>query len=735
MKSGKIIIIAPIVLLLLIVVNIVVLAKLHPYRPGDALFGLQSAVENTQLKLKSDPQKQIEFSFELVERRLDDLAMVNQQEDILPTVVSFEQAITTAILNIQYLDRDSAHIYYHNIKPLMRRIEQVVTNLEIRFMNAHLAYLKNKISVLKNTTSPVELVKLVSENYLSRIFFTYNDPNLAVESMVVKQEPLKHKSMHSDAPNCMDCHQDGEYMDSASECSNCHIPEVYFESRLGTDSYRPKYLEQDYPYHFSGDCIDCHRTKSWRIYQFDHREVYTCLCCHVGDYPTEDLIESSNQILLASLSTSNRNTMVSPHYPGDCAICHTDTTDWGVNGYDHQLETCDGCHGLVGQLTDLSETIEDCTRETNCNECHIYERHPYEYGNFCARCHQDVLDWRNVSLDHAGFSTCIGCHSKDIPSANHFSGDCVQCHSTSAWGDVLMNHGPQGDCMSCHEAPADHADQGFTAQCSTCHNTTTWNNAVFNHTLSNCSTCHSTPDNHYPAACVSCHFTNSWSLISVNHSTLFACTDCHTAPVNHYVGLCSNCHNAFSWSDVTYNHTGYTYCSTCHTPPPGHYPGECSNCHTTSSWSKVSFDHTGYTDCTSCHTAPSGHYPGECVLCHNTFSWSDVNFNHSGYTNCSTCHNPPPGHYPGECTLCHKTTTWSDVTFNHTGYTNCSSCHTSPAGHYPGECSLCHNTTSWSQVSFDHTGYTNCSSCHTRPPKHPGAQCSQCHTTDTWEIP
>ncbi len=735
MKSAKPIVIAPIVLLLLIVVNVVVLAKLHPYRPGDTLFGLQNAVEKTQLKLIHDAQKRVEFSFELVERRLADLELVNQQDEVQPAVDAFDRSMTTAIMNIQHVDRDTANIYYHNIQPLMRRVEQVVASLEMRLANAHLSFLRQKVTTLKTTKSPAELVKLVTEQYLSKILFIQEVAHHATEFVVVENKSIQRQSMANNTQNCMDCHANGEYMDKATECSKCHIPEVYFVSKLGTDDYRPQYLEQDYPYHFGGDCIDCHKTKSWEPFQFDHRNVYTCVSCHAEDYPREELLASSDQIFMTSLAKKELNTMTLPHYPGDCATCHTDTTDWSVNGYEHQLDTCEGCHRLDDQFTHFSGSILECTRETNCQTCHSYDGHSGAFGNYCAICHQDVLDWKTVSVNHAGFTSCLSCHAYDTPSADHYQGDCSQCHTTNAWSEVLMNHGPQADCQSCHQAPADHASQGFTAQCSTCHNTTTWDNAVFNHTLSNCSTCHSSPDNHYPAACTSCHVTNSWSLVSVNHSGLTLCTDCHNPPANHYVGLCSNCHSTSSWSDVTFNHTGYTYCSSCHTPPPGHYSGQCSNCHTTSSWGNVTFDHTGYTDCISCHSSPAGHYPGECTLCHKTTSWSDVTFNHSGYTNCSSCHNPPPGHYPGECSLCHKTTTWSDVNFNHSGYTNCSSCHSAPSGHYPGECSLCHTTSSWSDVNFNHTGYTNCSSCHTRPSNHPGAQCSKCHTTDTWDIP
>ncbi len=665
MKSRKPIIIAPIVLLLLIVVNIIVLAELHPYRPGNTLFGLQRAIENTQVKLISNPEKKVHFCFKLVERRLKDLELVNRSDQVQPAVDAFEDAITTAILNIQYINRADAQVYYHNIEPLMRRVETVTTSLEMRLPSAHLSSLQQKVSTLRSTNSPIELIKLIQEEYLSKILFVQEVSHHTTEFVVVENKTFVKRSMSEDDQNCMDCHADGQYMDAATECSKCHIPDVYFASKLGKDEYRPKYLEESYPYHFGGDCIDCHKTKSWEPFQFDHRNVYTCVSCHEEDYPQKELLASSDQVFMMSLAKKEMNTMKSPHFPGDCVTCHTDTTDWRVTDYDHQLGTCEGCHHQVERISKFSSTILECTKETNCQACHTFDGHSGEFGNACANCHQNVLDWQDVSINHAGFATCLACHANDKPSPTHFQGDCSQCHTTSAWRDVTMNHGPQGDCQSCHQPPANHQEQGFTAQCSTCHNTTTWSNAVFNHTLSNCSTCHTSPDDHYPATCTSCHFTNAWNIISVNHSTLIVCTNCHTAPSNHYVGLCSGCHSTTSWSDVTFNHTGYTDCKTCHTTPSGHYPGECTLCHKTTSWGDVTFNHTGYTNCSTCHASPTNHYPGECTLCHKTTSWGDVTFNHTGYTNCSTCHTSPTNHYPGECTLCHKTTSWGDVTFNH----------------------------------------------------------------------
>jgi len=733
MKSTGKVLIAPIVTFLLVIALVYLVVEIHPYKPGDRFFKYQNAVEYSRATFMLSPEKRVEVYFDLVERRLTDLASLDRIEYVRPTIEAFDQAVSKALQSIQVLDWDNAVIYYHNVNPLMHRVEAVLDALSDRINHQDLKNFQLKASYLKSANSSSDILQIGTTQYSS---FHVREPE--IQEIKLKEElidfkPKKPSFETQPSTNCMGCHQYGLYMEPDSRCSNCHLRETYFMMKLGTEGYRPEKFEEKYPFHFVGDCSNCHTTKSWVIEEFEHPYAYSCIICHENNIPELDQKPLDNTFLTGSgRKTTSKD---SSHYPLDCIHCHKNTNSWSDYSYEHQQATCGRCHDMDERFIRYPLIGIRCNREQSCQNCHTYDRHKGNYGETCYECHQNVNNWMDVSINHDKFTNCRSCHDSDKPDTHQYKSDCNVCHTTVDWRKLLFDHSSTANCKSCHTAPGDHLIKGYTDQCSTCHSIYIWEKALFHQIMSNCTNCHTSPENHYPPLCTSCHDTNSWSIISVNHTGLTLCTDCHTPPANHYVGLCSNCHATLSWSDVTFNHTGYTYCSTCHTPPSGHYPGQCSNCHTTSSWSNVTFDHTGYTDCASCHSVPAGHYPGECTLCHNTSSWSDVTFNHTGYTNCSSCHNPPPGHYPGECSLCHTTTTWSDVDFDHTSYTNCSSCHTSPAGHYPGECSLCHNTITWRDVDFDHTGYTNCSSCHTRPPKHPGAQCSQCHTTDTWDIP
>ena len=121
-------------------------------------------------------------------------------------------------------------------------------------------------------------------------------------------------------------------------------------------------------------------------------------------------------------------------------------------------------------------------------------------------------------------SQCEACHA-DVKPANHFTGDCAACHSTTAWKPAKFDHQAAGatDCQSCHadKKPANH----FTGQCSACHNTSAWLPASFNHQAAgatDCQSCHADkkPANHFTGQCSACHNTSAWLPAGFNHQVL-----------------------------------------------------------------------------------------------------------------------------------------------------------------------------------------------------------------------
>jgi len=130
--------------------------------------------------------------------------------------------------------------------------------------------------------------------------------------------------------------------------------------------------------------------------------------------------------------------MVEQQFSQDCTECHS-VDAWEPATFDHDLTD----FPLTGAHKDI---------ETDCISCHV--------GGL----------FTNLPGD------CIDCHKEDEP-VDHFSPECVECHTTTAWEPSTFDHEPlfplirgnhrdyRDRCTSCHLDPA--AYDVFT--CTDCH--------------------------------------------------------------------------------------------------------------------------------------------------------------------------------------------------------------------------------------------------------------------------
>jgi len=655
MKRGIKILLALNAFMLIVLAGLLLLAETYPFHPGDPLFAIQSTAESSRVKLAKNPEKRVELSFELVERRLADLAMVDKPERIQPAVEAFDRVLTQAIASIQSVKEEDAVGYYQEVQTMLLQVDLVLGSIEETIHHEHLTALHEKIAVLQSATTPIEIQKLVMEQNLPSMITPKAIPFLSQD---VDHVDFTLTDGHENL-ECEQCHSDGVYIDTPIECSGCHRWDELKVALIAAEDYEIKQSGRVYPQHFEGECSDCHDAISWEPIEFDHRGVYDCMSCHADDYPQDEQEIAMGSVDFISLTANKVMTTVKPHYPGDCISCHTSTEEWDEYEFDHQTSTCESCHGNVGEVEEMNIKLHECTREKTCETCHQYEKHPSYYENVsCYKCHQDIENWLPVNVKHEELPNCRSCHEQDNPEDHLYKGNCNTCHATHSWKYLLMDHTSKSDCKSCHEQPINHRAGAFVGQCSSCHSTKSWKATIFNHTMSNCSTCHVSPVSHYPAQCSACHVSNSWLLVNINHATLTLCTNCHSTPANHYPGRCLDCHNTNKWGEIDFDHNGVTSCDTCHMTPIGHYPGTCTICHqNTSTWS-ANYNHTLNYTCSTCHPKPVDHWSGQCSNCHVTSYWAEVDFDHTGFTLCNTCHERPLGHPRGQCSNCHNTETW-----------------------------------------------------------------------------
>jgi hypothetical protein len=219
-------------------------------------------------------------------------------------------------------------------------------------------------------------------------------------------------------------------------------------------------------------------------------------------------------------------------------------------------------------------------------------------------------------------TTCRGCHVDDAP-AEHYPGDCGDCHGEETWGIDGIDH-------SFFPLVGGHEEPG----CIDCHGTDEYDAAS-----EVCTSCHARPDEHYNGACDACHTVYTWEDAAIDHS-FFPLTQGHDGP------SCTDCHGTDDYEDAS------STCSTCHDPPNNHFPGACDDRHNRRDWDDADFNHDpffptpheGVSNCTSCH--PGNDYTDfVCTDCHE-HRRSEMDDEHEGETNnyvyaswaCLDCH-------------------------------------------------------------------------------------------------
>ena len=405
--------------------------------------------------------------------------------------------------------------------------------------------------------------------------------------------------------------------------------------------------------------------------------------------------------------------------------------------FDHSATAfpLDGAHGAVSCETCHAGAVFKGV-PTACEKCHNgdmasgkTETHP-ETAATCSNCHTSS-DWKTVHVDHGPIvEGCFSCHNNDVAAGkgkNHIETAlaCEDCHVTSSWTVDMFDHDKTDlTCETCHDRthasgkPFDHLRSGN--DCATCHVNMAWNIGTFDHTgiVSGCFTCHDgigatgKQQQHLPTSdtCESCHTPVAWTVVSFTHDEI--------VPPG-------------------------TSCDTCHDgqratgkDPGTHFraSSDCAACHVNKVWTPATFDHDFISE-------PSGSAVSNCVSCHNGAR--------------APADGKNPGHIQSSsvCEDCHSPTnfaSWTGAAFSHDGVTSgCQNCHIvdKPGTHLKttDTCESCHQPgVMWAPfTTFDHTQITGtCFDCHTggmstskgtitgKTNNHPSTNddCENCHT-------
>ena len=273
---------------------------------------------------------------------------------------------------------------------------------------------------------------------------------------------------------CTQCHANGVFVGTQSQCSGCHQPDanaVVNPSHAG----------------FPADCATCHTTTAWRPSTFDHARTnfqltgahlaVACNQCHKNAVYAGTPTTCGNAACHLPDYTSATNPVHGTGFSTDCVSCHT-TTAWRPATFDHSKASF--------PLTGAHVT-------TGCAQCHkngIYTGTPNTCGN--AGCH---LTQYNATM---------------APShvAAAFPLECQVCHTTTAWKPSTWNHDPY-----------------FPISAGSRHSPGRWNA---------CTDCHTVPTNYTSFSCIDCHAHSTKSIVDEHHKEVSgysynsaACYHCH----------------------------------------------------------------------------------------------------------------------------------------------------------------------------------------------------------------
>lgn len=413
--------------------------------------------------------------------------------------------------------------------------------------------------------------------------------------------------------SCSDCHQSG-YTGTSSLCSDCHIT-----------AYNSAVNPNHQSLSISTDCASCHSTNAnWQPAQFpQHNQYYEllgthleiindCNSCHNGIYNN-----TPNQCV--NCHQQNYNTAVNPNHSAaglstDCSTCHN-ANGWSPSTFNHtttgftllgahQPLQCSSCH--IGTTSGLT---------SDCVSCHLsnYNSAPnhtsQSFPTNCELCHNSVA-WNQVTFNHQNTSFPL--------TGAHTTTTCQSCHQNGYTNTPT-------DCYACHTddynntTNPNHAAASFPTTCVECHSTTAWQPATFDHDnqyfpiysgrhngqWTQCSECHTTPNNYSLFSCIDCHEHNRTDtdaqhlgVIGYVYNSL-NCFDCHPDGENRPV---------FNHTLTDFPLTGAhlnVECSQCHTSNIERVSIECVDCHIQDYLKSISPNHQAKsisTDCISCHT-------------------------------------------------------------------------------------------------------------------------------------
>jgi hypothetical protein len=489
-----------------------------------------------------------------------------------------------------------------------------------------------------------------------------------------------------------------------------------------------------------------------------HATTGDCVACHGNTNYFDGNVKPANHIPVATSSV--------------CTNCHTTSnfatlpTLTNIHAYAPSTSSgCDQCHGSAAptfaipaaNFTIVGLPATHIPTTAACESCHVGAG-----SSVAATPVKDGAKFTNSTMNHAGLTTCVGCHGPTVTGAS-FVGvtKIIVMPPTSPAG--AGSHIPSvTTCETCHmgSMPAGSiaASAATSAPGSKFAMPVPTTAQIHAGITSGCTSCHESGQvwmdmGSYPiapttlSANAGTQYTGFQTRPGTTASTFSVADAAHTA-----TGDCIQCHSSTNYFDGQ-------------AKPPNHIPfastALCANCHTTSNMATLptltnihAYAPSTSSNCAQCHGSaaasfaipaanfsivglPATHIPttAACESCHvgagssiaatpvlDGAKFTNSAMSHAGLTTCVGCHGPTitGGSFVGITKIIVQPPTSPQGPSSHIpGGTTCETCH---MGSVPAGLIAANAATSAPGTKFAapapttaqiHTGITSgCSSCH-----------------------
>jgi hypothetical protein len=580
--------------------------------------------------------------------------------------------------------------------------------------------------------------------------------------------------LHREVP-CEACHVGGIFKGTPTDCFSCHVQ----GSRIGASAKPTTHIIA------GNDCSQCHTPFGWKpVAQFNHLNVIgNCSACH-------NTVQSTGK--------------PANHVPtsADCSACHVVNQPWTELNYPSNhiptspASTCSNCHAgntfaVVPSLTNIH--LYAPSTSANCAQCHgaaassfaipqigfavkgVPAGHiPLGANGACETCHVgpassiaatpvvDGAKFAGSAMNHAGITTCVGCHGPTVGSTTFYgvtaiivmpattpvganshipsSTACEGCHAASMPSGQIPASSTKVVPGSLFATPIPTTAQihtGVTNGCASCHESNYLWLDMASYPISPAvltSGAQYTGFDTRPGAAAS-----TFGIADAAHPATGDCSQCHSGtaywsgqvkPSNHIptsaTATCSNCHTSTDFSQIptllnihSYAPSTSSNCAQCHgsTVAPGFaIPAANFSIVTTPS------NHVPTTaPCESCHVGAGSSVPATPVPNGSKFTGSAMS--HAGITTgCVNCHGPTitgASFYGISNIVVMPPSSPMGASSHIPSGTTCETCHlgSAPAAFVPANATKTAPGTLFATpiptTAQIHTGVTNgCASCH-----------------------